>query len=294
MSRHHAPKHLADPADAAIAQGETASLTVNAQGPAPLYYQWRFNGVNLAGETNATLSVANFQRTNAGPYTVLVRNSYGAVLSAPAVLTFFPIHPEGAAFRIAALTASNSKTVDHNNLTSDDRGGIASSLDGIFITGDSATARFDLALTNGMALNRLYDGLVSNLRNGKVYVLASNDVPLVSQGSATLINALLELDGRTGLPTEKEIPLTQAIPVYTGNGQNGIFSGYDRVVVYNGTNAFQISLPSARATWALPASPLIVSRKAGLTGEWPRISEAASTLCMCATRPPSPGRVCRT
>ncbi len=44
--------------------------------PAPSY-QWQFNGVNLAGQTNATLTLAAVQTNRAGTYSVVVTNQAG-------------------------------------------------------------------------------------------------------------------------------------------------------------------------------------------------------------------------
>lgn len=64
------------------------SVTFNSRG-AGLYgvaYQWKTNGVNLAGATNAALTLTNVQAVHAGNYTVTISNEVGAVTS-PAVLT---------------------------------------------------------------------------------------------------------------------------------------------------------------------------------------------------------------
>ncbi|MGA2866577.1 MAG: immunoglobulin domain-containing protein [Verrucomicrobiota bacterium] len=51
-------------------------------------YQWYFNGANaLGGATNSYLDLAKVQPAQAGAYTVVVTDSYGAVTSAPAVLS---------------------------------------------------------------------------------------------------------------------------------------------------------------------------------------------------------------
>jgi sugar lactone lactonase YvrE len=51
-------------------------------------YQWYFNGTNaLAGATNPYLDLAEVQPAQAGAYTVVVTDIYGAVTSAPAVLS---------------------------------------------------------------------------------------------------------------------------------------------------------------------------------------------------------------
>src|SRR2546425_11270644 len=54
----------------------------------PLIYQWRFNGTNIVGQTNATLVVSNAQEANLGKYSVALTNpSTGeTITSAPAIL----------------------------------------------------------------------------------------------------------------------------------------------------------------------------------------------------------------
>jgi hypothetical protein len=69
--------------------GSTAQFTVSAIGAPPLQYQWRRNGVNLPGETNATLTLTNLQLLSSGNYSVAVANAITAVESAPATLTLF-------------------------------------------------------------------------------------------------------------------------------------------------------------------------------------------------------------
>jgi hypothetical protein len=74
-------------------QGQTAAIGNSATfisavtGIGPFTYQWRFQGVNLAGQTNSSLTISNVQTTNAGNYSVVVSNSGGSVTSAPGLLT---------------------------------------------------------------------------------------------------------------------------------------------------------------------------------------------------------------
>jgi alpha-tubulin suppressor-like RCC1 family protein len=65
----------------AVAIGQTAYLRVNAVGGMPLHYQWRFNGADLAGATNAVLVIANAKMSQAGTYSVVVSNALGQVIS---------------------------------------------------------------------------------------------------------------------------------------------------------------------------------------------------------------------
>jgi hypothetical protein len=64
-------------------------VTNTPQGAA--YYQWYFSGTDaLGGATNALLELTNVQPVQAGAYTVVVTNLYGAVTSAPALLSVIP------------------------------------------------------------------------------------------------------------------------------------------------------------------------------------------------------------
>lgn len=79
------PRITVPPRNASVLLGQDAQFTVTASGTA-LTYQWRFDGRELAGETNLRLTVTNVALSNLGRYDVVVRDSIGAVTSAPAWL----------------------------------------------------------------------------------------------------------------------------------------------------------------------------------------------------------------
>jgi len=68
-----------------------ATFTVSAGGSTP-QYQWQFNGANIAGQTNTSLTIFPVQTTNGGNYTVVVSTpcSSVTVTSAPSLLTVIP------------------------------------------------------------------------------------------------------------------------------------------------------------------------------------------------------------
>jgi hypothetical protein len=69
------------PASQQLYVGETFSVTIQANGPTPITYQW-FDGPNpLPGKTNATLTLNNVQTTDSGSYTCLASNIYGGTTS---------------------------------------------------------------------------------------------------------------------------------------------------------------------------------------------------------------------
>jgi len=78
------PVITAQPASTTRDPGQTATFTVAATGATT--YQWQKNGVNLAGKTTATLTLANVQLADAGFYTVVVGNAAGTVTSSAAQL----------------------------------------------------------------------------------------------------------------------------------------------------------------------------------------------------------------
>lgn len=66
--------------------GGTATFGVEAAGPG-LRYQWRRNGIDLAGKTGLILTLPNVTRDDAGDYAVLVENGGTPWVSTPATLT---------------------------------------------------------------------------------------------------------------------------------------------------------------------------------------------------------------
>jgi alpha-tubulin suppressor-like RCC1 family protein len=67
--------------------GATAALDVVASGQEPISYQWRYNGVPLAGATNSSLVLTNLQLNQSGNYDVVVSTPFGTVESQQASLS---------------------------------------------------------------------------------------------------------------------------------------------------------------------------------------------------------------
>jgi len=83
-----APTISTQPANQTVTAGQTAAFTVVATGTAPLSYQWRKNGVNIAGATAASyITPATATSDSGSTFGVVVSNSVGSVTSAAATLT---------------------------------------------------------------------------------------------------------------------------------------------------------------------------------------------------------------
>ena len=88
-----APVIITQPASQTVVAGQTATFTVAATGPAPLSYQWKRNGVDVASATEATLTLNGATIAQAGTYQVVVSNSVGGASSTGATLTVNPVSP---------------------------------------------------------------------------------------------------------------------------------------------------------------------------------------------------------
>ena len=80
------PVILAQPGSQSVGVGATAVFAATADGAAPLSYQWRKNGVDIAGANAPILTLASVTSANDGRYDLAVSNRAGSVTSEPATL----------------------------------------------------------------------------------------------------------------------------------------------------------------------------------------------------------------
>lgn len=82
------PSITTQPANVTVAPGATATFSVTATGTAPLSYQWRRGGTNIAGATAATYTTpATVVGDSGAVFSVVVTNVAGSVTSGNATLT---------------------------------------------------------------------------------------------------------------------------------------------------------------------------------------------------------------
>lgn len=89
-----APTITAQPSNVSVDDGQGAEFVVAADGTAPLAFQWRRNGADIAGATSARLVLSALALSDSGArFSVRVSNAQGTVTSADAVLTVRAIVP---------------------------------------------------------------------------------------------------------------------------------------------------------------------------------------------------------
>lgn len=82
------PAHItAQPVSRYVPAGTNVTFSVTASGSSPRAFQWRKNGVNIAGATATSLTLNNVQPADSGSYAVYVLNGFGSATSSNAVLS---------------------------------------------------------------------------------------------------------------------------------------------------------------------------------------------------------------
>ena len=108
------PVITVQPIDKTETEGETAKFIVTASGTEPLSYQWRKNGVDIAGGTSSSYTTRRVTRADDGSvFSVVVSNSGGSVTSIDATLTVPPNEiygyaPDGAPLHWDVYTPSGA------------------------------------------------------------------------------------------------------------------------------------------------------------------------------------------
>ena len=83
-----APSITSQPANQSVTAGQTAMFSVGASGTAPLSYQWRKNGANIAGAASGSYTTPATTTADSGStFSVVITNSAGSATSNNASLT---------------------------------------------------------------------------------------------------------------------------------------------------------------------------------------------------------------
>jgi len=106
------PAFTLQPVDRTVKLGTNVTFTASANGLPAATYQWRFNGTNILGATNANYTLAFVGTTNTGNYSVSATNFMGGITSTNAALTLAaPVAPQ---FSAAGLTVDGGGAVQIN------------------------------------------------------------------------------------------------------------------------------------------------------------------------------------
>ncbi|MBI5385381.1 MAG: lamin tail domain-containing protein [Verrucomicrobia bacterium] len=195
LTVYQAASVLVAPTNRTIWPGSNTTFTVSALGNGPVAYQWQFNGANLAGMTNTSLTLTNGTPANAGDYTVVLTDGVGPA-QATARLSFF----DRPLFTVQPTNRTVTVGITTVNVTN-----VASAFSS---TPVRYQWRFDGAdIPN--ATNASY--IISDVQvahSGSYSVVASD-----SYGSAVSTNAVLAAVRR---PAILQQPIPRAVVAYVG------------------------------------------------------------------------------
>jgi Beta-propeller repeat len=82
-----APQWTDPPVSQIAPDGVPLTLFANAVGSGGVRYQWQFNGMNLPGATNSTLTLGNLAPSNAGYYSLILTNPLQTLTNSPIAIS---------------------------------------------------------------------------------------------------------------------------------------------------------------------------------------------------------------
>jgi hypothetical protein len=226
------PSIVAQSSDRVVDPGATTLFSVSAIGPGLLSYQWQRNGVDLFGQTSATLTLTDIGSQHLGLYTVIVTNAGGSVTSQPARLELTPsTHAAIARHRVVgtgyvagdmvviAVRISYSGSLsalgyqvllpdgwafDNDNLDGTTTAPVGSDTDLLEWSWASVPASpieftFNLVVPEGTTGSHEIAGLVESRAGGEAYPALAKPDPLVVEPASDHHSADTNRNGRFGL-----------------------------------------------------------------------------------------------
>ncbi|MFN7140967.1 MAG: immunoglobulin domain-containing protein, partial [Limisphaerales bacterium] len=98
------PEIIQSPTSRNVPAGQSVTFNVSVFGSAPLSYQWRKGGSNIAGATQSSYTIPSVTLADAGSYSVLISNPFGSALSEQAILGVISTVPLAEALDGPGLT----------------------------------------------------------------------------------------------------------------------------------------------------------------------------------------------
>jgi alpha-tubulin suppressor-like RCC1 family protein len=196
-----APAITTQPQGVVAAAGANASFSVVATGT-NLVYQWRRDGADIAGQTNASLNLANVQVVNAGSYTVVVSNLIGgtpvnSIVSSVATLTV--TSASGTATPKVAAASQHSLALARNGTV------YSWGLNTLNELGRTTATSFDTraapipALANVIDIATAGNTSLALLADGTVRAWGSNSRGLLGIGTTAVTAGVQTVSGLSGV-----------------------------------------------------------------------------------------------
>lgn len=228
------PSITTQPHGQTVAAGTSVTFSVVATGTAPLTYQWRKDGTDLAGATSSSYPIANVQAIHTGSYVVVVSNISGSVTSAPPAVLVVNGPPA-----ITAQPQSRTVTV-------------------------GANVSFTVSATGTAPLNYQWRKAGSSITGPNGATLSLNSVQLTDAGiyDVVVTNGFGSATSSVAILTVTTNSYTNLVLSVGGGGQNASIPSTPAI---QPSNAITIEL------WFLPlpntvANPVVLNKGDGING----------------------------
>jgi hypothetical protein len=221
-----APIIYAQPTNKTATAGSTASFTAIAGGTIPLFYQWSFNGTNIAWGTNASLTLTNVQLSQMGNYSLLVANGYGSVASSNAALIVqasptIITQPASWTNFVGAPVTFNVVASGSTPMTNQWK------KNGVNIVGALAT-------------NFTIPGVV--ITNAGIYSVAISNAfgGILSSNAVLVVNPLFHFVWNT-IPSPRFVGSPFTVTIQAQNPTNGLAANFTNAVILSSTNGVTVA-----------------------------------------------------
>ncbi len=194
-----APSITTQPANQSVTAGGSATFSVAATGTAPLTFQWRKEGTNIAGATSSTFSIASTVTGDAGNYSAVVTNGAGSATSNNAALTVTAVVPSPTiTAQPTNQTVTNGFSVNFSAAASTGSGQWQTSVNGTTWTNLSNDSTYRGTTTGTLTIT----GATSGLNNRQYRFSSTNGGGTVSSNAATLSVLAVVFPAPTGLAVD--------------------------------------------------------------------------------------------
>ncbi len=163
------PAITVQPVTASVTSGQAVNLSVTATDTGDVTYQWRRNGMEIAGAIYNTYSIPAATRSNAAVYDVVINGVSGSIVSGPTLVRVAPTSYPGELTVDPAFSASPLLTLSTRIFTAIALPGGKWMVGGEFVRWDSTPRTFIARLNSDYSLDA---GFTPPLINGFVYALA--------------------------------------------------------------------------------------------------------------------------
>jgi len=220
------PQINVQPQSQTVAENSNVTFNVTADGYGPLGYQWSFDGTNILGATNTSLTLTDVQPAGAGNYAVVITNAYGSVTSSKAILTFFA--PPGITVQPTNQTVSAANTATFS------------------VAANGETTLSYQWVFNGTNLISGATNAVLTLTNVQFANAGSYSVTVTNlYGSATSSNALLVVTVDhfvwAPIPSPRFLNTSFPVEITAEDASGGVFTNYTGGVYLSLTNGTSVS-----------------------------------------------------